>query len=121
MDIKDILSKMNYDGYSEGIDTIDYFFCSKDAESGAQLFEYLYEDDINDYIKRVYGEGDYKVNSGVIKLEVQRDTKEVNSASITACIETEGELLEIESADLEVEDIEQEIIDGLLKKVDDEI
>lgn len=29
--------------------------------------------------------------------------------------------MEIESADLEVEDIEQEIIDGLLKKVDDEI
>lgn len=29
MDIKDILSKMNYDGYSEGIDTIDYFSALK--------------------------------------------------------------------------------------------
>ena len=94
-----------------------YFFISSDIESAAKIFMELYEEDIMDYAAErvdidVDGD-DYEVDGCSICITVNKETDEVESVTITASITMEEEVIELEPADIE---LEEELIQMLLEK-----
>lgn len=124
MNTSELLKRIEFDGifeYGEG--SKEYCFRTVDVESGNIFFGELYEDDIFDYVERVYGsDEEYEVTAAVVGIEIDGETREVVNVTITAEIKTsEDELMDIESVELEVSEIDEELINGLIEKIEDEL
>lgn len=118
--MENIAEKLLFDGYSEHVEEqiVRYYFCSEDLESAEELFFALYEEDIFEYTQNNYfDEEEYEVVGCTICLEMDVFTKAVEMITIAPTIEYSGQLEDIWSAEIELED---DLVMELLKKVETE-
>lgn len=117
--MKNIAEKLAFDGISEHIEEgiVRYYFCCEDLECAEKIFFELYEEDIFDYAQENYGdEEEYEVVGCTICFEVDVFTKEIETITITATIECNGEWIDIFPAEIE---LDEELVKELWEKVEE--
>ncbi len=113
------MNRLIYDGRMDREDTVDYYFVSENMASATKLFEELYEEDIIEYAaERVtleMEEDGYEVTGCSVCITVNKDTDEIESVTITATAETDSEIIDLEPADIELEEEQLQILLGKVK------
>ena len=111
------MDKFIFDGSMELDETTEYVFLCEDLEHAKKVFFNLYEEDIENFAEERTFEEDYTINGCVIILEINNETKAVENVCISVQITADEELLELEPADIE---LDEEAIKLLLSKVNEE-
>ena len=111
------MKNLIYDGKMDNGDIISHFFVSEDIEHAADLFEYLYEEDIEDFAaERVEADVyDYEVEGCSLCLNLHAKNRSLESATLTATVIMNGETMELEPAEI---DLDENALHILLCKID---
>lgn len=111
------MRRLIYDGSLDQKDTILYTFITENLEDASEIFYEYYEEDLEEYIS-YQGLDNYGELKGItVYLEINKETNNLEQATIGIQFETEDEeLMEEECNEIE---IDEDIVELLLTKVDD--
>ena len=111
------MRRLIYDGSQDQKDTILYTFITENLEDAKEIFYEYYEEDLEDYINYQGLDNYGEVKGLTVYLEINKETNNLEQATIGIQFETDNEdLLEEECNEIE---IDEDIVELLLTKVDD--
>lgn len=111
------MEKFIFDGSMELEETTEYVFLCEDLGHAKDVFFNLYEENIEDFVEERTFEEEYTINGCVIILEINNETKAVENVCLSVQITADEELLELEPADIE---LDEKAIKLLLSKVSED-